>query len=105
MFDALACVDIAAWIPHDYRRRVFVDASVTQLHVESSEELGFTYVFCYEHQINANPRRISMPLRRIFSTVNKHWYGNLLVVKLNEAGCVVNVTAADLPAVHAAAFK
>ena len=84
---------------------MFVDASATQVHINSSGELGFTYIFCHEHQTNANPHRISMPLWHTFSSVNKHWYGNLLVLKLNESGCVVNVTTADLPPVHAAAFK
>lgn len=103
-FDSIASVDVGTWIPYNYRGRTFVDASLTQFHIESQASPGTTYIFCHEAQFQASPRRVNMPLRRVLSKNNLRWYGNVLVLKTDFDGAIVDVALADLPFINAAAI-
>ncbi|EDR12071.1 uncharacterized protein LACBIDRAFT_324475 [Laccaria bicolor S238N-H82] len=104
-FDCVGSVDVAAWIPHLYNERTFVDASSTQYHVNHPKQAGWTFIFCYEPQDQADHHRVNMPLRRILIKKNLEWYGNVLVLKSDRDGGITNVAPADVRLINAAVLK
>lgn len=104
-FDCIGSVDVGAWIPHTYTDRTFVDASLTQYHAAHRSSLESHYIFCHEPQEQASRRRVNLPLRRILSKKNLEWYGNVIVLKTDGNGAIVDVAPADLPAINAAAYE